>query len=153
MPSAPWNPEYYQRIQGWFDFAEVYDRAVQQAAPEANFVEIGAWRGRSTCYLASRIKMSAKKINLWVVDTWKGSTGTYAEQLMKQALAANDGDLFPEFLENMRQGGVVDLVQPLQMRSIEAAPRLVDGSLDFIFVDGAHDYEAVEQDLMPGGQN
>ena len=40
-----------------------------------------------------------------------------------------------------------DKVTVLEMTSTEAAAHIPDGSLDFIFIDGDHSYEAVARDL------
>jgi hypothetical protein len=144
---STWNRDYYKTIQGWFDFADIYDLAIQEAGCEANFVEVGAWLGRSTCYMASRIKMSAKKIRFWVVDTWKGMSCTLNATLVNEVLAQHNGDIFLPFMENMRRGDVADLVQPVQMLSTRAAQLFPDNFFDFIFLDAAHDYASVQEDL------
>jgi predicted O-methyltransferase YrrM len=37
--------------------------------------------------------------------------------------------------------------QMMKMTSIEAAPNIPDGSLDFVFIDALHTYDAVTQDI------
>jgi Methyltransferase domain/Glycosyl transferase family 2 len=142
-----WDSDYYKTIQGWFDFGDIYDLAIQEAGCEANFVEVGAWLGRSTCYMASRIKISGKKIRFWVVDTWKGMSCTQNATLINEVLAKHNGDVFPPFMENMHRGDVADLVHPVQMLSTRAAQSFPDNFFDFIFLDAAHDYASVQEDL------
>ena len=48
---------------------------VAQAPDGTALVEVGAWLGKSTAYLAGRIRESGKNITLHVVDTWRGSPG------------------------------------------------------------------------------
>ena len=64
---------YYDGIQGWFNFAGVYRRMVEQAPAKANFVEVGCWKGRSTAFLGVEIINSGKKISLHCVDHFLGS--------------------------------------------------------------------------------
>ena len=72
----------YEDINGWFDFSEIYDMAIQETLDrkgESNFVEVGAWLGRSTAYMAEKLKNIKEilddtgiKINFFVYDTWQG---------------------------------------------------------------------------------
>jgi hypothetical protein len=64
--------DYHEHIPGWFDFANIYDHMVRRARSGAVFVEVGAYLGRSTAYLARRIKESRKRIRVYVVDVWDG---------------------------------------------------------------------------------
>ncbi len=136
--------DFYKEIQGWFDFENLYDRAVSEAPPQAVFVEIGAWLGRSTAYLAQRIKESVKNIRLYVVDTWKGSLG---EQVHEDEVRRAGGSIYPAFLENMRRAKVDDVILPMPMSSEQAAQSFADESLDFVFLDSSHRYEDVVRDL------
>ena len=64
---------FYKTIPGYFDYEDVYAEVVSSAADGFHFVEIGAWYGQSTSYLAVEIINSGKNIKFDVVDTWKGS--------------------------------------------------------------------------------
>lgn len=137
----------YTDIQGWFDYEAVYHQAVRNH-PEGVFVEVGAWKGKSTAYLASLIK--GRAIRLFVVDTWKGSGGTdpLSDQYTTPLLVPYGGDVFDHFLENMQACGVLQSLIPLRMRSAQAAMLFADESIDFCFLDAAHDYESVMADLL-----
>lgn len=41
----------YEGIQGWFDFEGFYDSLIN-TYNNALFVEIGAWKGKSTSFMA-----------------------------------------------------------------------------------------------------
>ena len=59
---------FYQRIQGWFDFQNIYSNAVSTAPTEgAHFVEIGSWKGTSAAYMAVEIANSRKKFGSTVL--------------------------------------------------------------------------------------
>jgi hypothetical protein len=69
-------------------------------------------------------------------------------------------DRFNEFYEETRErlAGYGSRSTIWRMTSIEAAPRVPDGSLDFVYIDARHDYESVKEDLeawcskvRPGG--
>jgi predicted O-methyltransferase YrrM len=136
------NPEKYRRIEGWFDFDNIYKSAVLGITTDtAHFVEIGAWFGRSTCYMAECIKESGKNIKFDTVDTWKGTIAS------KSMVESYGGSIYDVFVENMQRAGVDGIVNPIKMPSHEAAALYEDESLDFVFVDGEHSYDGVSGDI------
>jgi SAM-dependent methyltransferase len=146
---------FYQTIDGWFNFQEIYDDALREARSGAVFVEVGSWYGRSAAYMAVEIANSGKQIDFYCVDTWRGS-----EDLpwMANHLATRGGSAFPFFRENMQGGGVWSLIKTIQQPSARAANSFEDESLDFVMIDGAHDYASVRDDVRawlrkvkPGG--
>jgi hypothetical protein len=136
--------QYHEQIPGWFDFANIYDDMVARARDGAVFVEIGAYLGRSTAYLGAAIKRSGKKIRVYVIDLWDG---WFYDDDRQQTPMREGGDVFWHFVNNMRRGGVDDVLCPLKMPSAQAVTLFDDGSLDFVFIDGDHGYEAVRRDL------
>ncbi len=130
---------FYQNIGGWFDFEDIYREAVVSAADGARFVEMGAFGGKSTAFMAVEIINSGKKIDFFVVDRWIDNC------VMDDKLIQCP---FEVFERNMKSGGVMGVIQPLQMQSSEAAKRFKDQSLDFVFIDGDHDYAAARQDIL-----
>ena len=133
----------YRDIQGWFDFENIYKRAIERATDGALFVEVGAWRGSSTGFMANAIKRSGKEIGFHAVDTWRGSN----EEYHRHAVAQAGGDLFPEFWENMQRLEVQELVRPMQMHSVDAARHFERESIDFCYIDASHDYQSVRNDI------
>jgi hypothetical protein len=136
--------EYHEQIPGWFDFANIYDHAVRRSRSGAVFVEVGAYLGRSTAYLARRIKESRKKIRLYVVDLWDG---WFYDDFSQQTAMREGDDVFWHFMRNMRSAGLDDVLCPLKMDSEKAAALFEDGSVDFAFLDADHGYESVKRDL------
>jgi predicted O-methyltransferase YrrM len=133
---------FFQNIQGWFIYNEIYDIAVQTANEGAHFVEVGSWRGRSTAYMAVNIVNSGKQIKFDAVDTWKGSLD---EEVHQQDPSVINDTLYDEFLSNMEP--VKDVVNPIRLPSLEAVKLYKDNSLDFVLIDGSHTYEDVVADI------
>lgn len=131
---------FYQNIQGWFNYEPIYDTAVQLAPESAHFVEIGSWRGKSTCYLGVIIANSGKQIQLDCVDTWRGSN----EEAHQYDPAVLNDTLYDEFVENTKPFG---FIRPVRMTSMEAVKMYMDNSLDFVLVDGSHEYQDVVDDI------
>lgn len=143
--------DHYEQIPGWFDFADIYDHLIARARDGAVFVEVGAYLGRSSLYLASRIQWSGKKIRVYVVDRWDGwlYDDCYPRSSADQSSAAgaDSEDVFWHFIRNVRRAGVEDVICPLKMPSEQAASLFEDGTIDFVFLDADHGYEAVRRDL------
>ena len=128
---------YYQNVQGWFDCTGLY-RHVVQNFDRGRFVEIGCWKGRSTSFMAVEIINSGKDIRLDCVDTFLGSTEHAGTDKYK---------LFYEFTTNVEPvRSVINRVHVLP--SVEAAALYPDESLDFVFIDAAHDEENVFADCL-----
>ena len=123
----------------WEDGKGCVRRAVERARDGARFVEIGCWKGRSSCHMATAIRGSGKQIELFCVDTWMGSE----EHVNEQCVQSNT--LYQEFLSNTQS--FKDIVRPVRLPSVKASENFEDGSCDFIFIDAAHDYENVLADI------
>lgn len=134
---------FFASIPGWFSFKGVYDEAVKRASVEekSTFVEIGAWKGKSTAYMAVEVINSRKPILFYTVDHWLGSD----EPAHKQDPDVQAGQLYEVFKRNLKS--VLKDIYPMRMSSTQAAKYFKNGSVDFLFLDGGHDYDSVKNDL------
>jgi hypothetical protein len=138
---------YYETISGWCDYEEVYRTAIENAKDGAIFVEIGAFKGKSAAYAGVEILNSGKKIQLNLVDHFKGNeehldpTSVWYES----GIAENPEYLFEICSKNLEP--VKDVVTIIRKTSLQAAKQFKAGSLDFVFIDGAHDYDSVCKDI------
>lgn len=134
---------FFENIQGWFQFHNIYLRAVQEAPQSgAHFVEVGAWKGKSTAFLAVEIANSGKQIKFDVVDTWRGSEEPY-HQADPMVIADT---LYDHFLNNLSPAA--GFFNPVRGRSIEVSNQYADNSLDLVMLDASHDYENVKADIL-----
>lgn len=134
----------WDTIQGWFDYSRIYDEAIDRVVGPAKFVEVGAWLGRSTAYMAEEIKRRYKPVEFFAVDTWRGSAN---EPDMKPTLDSFGGDIYSQFMSNMLRAGVSQYVVPMRMQSADAAKFFPDECLDFVFIDGDHSFGGVTSDI------
>lgn len=120
---------FYQALEGenWFDYQDVYSSAVNNAPQDALFIEVGCWKGRSACYMGVEIINSGKNIVLHCIDDW--SLGKTMEEAQRNIEPVNS---------------VVKLISGV---SWEVASDYKDNSIDFCFIDGAHDYNSVANDI------
>ncbi len=132
---------FFRGIQGWCSFVPMYADEVGKADDDAIFVEIGAWKGKSTAYMAVEIINSGKDIEFHTVDTFKGSD----EKVHDNDPVCAEGRLEEVFRKNIRD--VSRYVNVHVGDSSTFASQFKDDSIDFIFVDGAHTFEGVTKDL------
>ena len=132
----------YFQIPGWFNYAESYDQIVHEIPDDGKILEIGSFLGRSTHYLATSL-MNANKENvkIYCVDTFLGSSEHVNLKLPK--------DFFSMFKENLKFFIGREMVIPCQGRSDDKAilDKFSDEFFDYIMIDGAHEHEAVMDDI------
>jgi len=154
---------YDKNIEGWFNFSEIYQEAVEAAPQEgAHFVELGVLKGASTSYMASLIYDSKKNIRFDAVDWFKGSE---EHKTMSGVFPAGLDDettrtawLYELAKSNLKPAidlGIVNLVKKSVKEAIVEYP---DQSLDFVYHDAGHEYEDLMEELpviwkkiKPGG--
>jgi predicted O-methyltransferase YrrM len=134
-------PSFYKNIQGWSDFVYVYQRMVDRFPAGSVFVEVGVWKGCSAIYMGEAIRESGKAIEFWAVDHFKGSPEHIARE------PGTCEKLLQIVESNVEAAGLDDYVNVLVAPSIEAAKTFLDGSLDFAYIDAAHEYDAVYADI------
>jgi beta-1,4-mannosyl-glycoprotein beta-1,4-N-acetylglucosaminyltransferase len=140
-------PHFYKKIDGFFndhDFIFLRKMLEKFSGP-AHFVEIGSYKGLSSSYMAVEIVNSGKSITFDCVDTWQGSEEHQQGQSFEDLDVVNN-QLYEVFIQNMKP--VEGYYNAKRMSSVEAAETYLDNSLDFVFIDAAHDYDNVKQDII-----
>jgi cephalosporin hydroxylase len=159
----------WRDIPGFFDFATVYDEAVDRAPRDSILVEVGCLFGRSTLYLAERIKQANKGLILYAVDRWDMSAWPDGcGRMIFQAGGESSnymntyGGFFEAFRYALEGSGLKDYVTVVRRDSVDAATEMLNavygGRVSFVFIDANHTYgsvradiEAWEKVLAPGG--
>jgi predicted O-methyltransferase YrrM len=128
-------------------------RAAKSLPDESIIVEIGSFKGRSTCALAYGCKGTRKHV--FAVDTFQGNSTDFT--LAKVARRGFTEPFFDVFRSNIEKNGLSALVTPVRGTSAEAATNW-DKPIHLLFIDGSHEYEAVLADfnnffphVVPGG--
>jgi predicted O-methyltransferase YrrM len=131
---------FYQNIEGWFTYPELYKKMANHFPDGSRFVEIGVWKGASAAYMAVELINANKKIEFDCIDNWNGSVECPEQNL------SNDPDwLFNHFLQNMEP--VKEIINTIRKNSLDACDSYEDDSLDFVFIDAEHFYESVFADI------
>lgn len=146
------KPPAADEIQGWFDFQDLYRDAIERVPDGGKLVEIGVWKGKSLTFLLREADKSGKSLDIVGVDHFRGSVNQ--PDLLREAAAK---DLAQEVQINC---AAADYPYRLAVgESTQVAAIFADGSLDFVFIDGSHDYDSVKADILawlpkvkPGGR-
>ena len=128
------NIKYRNDIEGWILPIEL-DWLYKTASGVNSVIEIGSWKGKSTHAL-----LSGCKGDVWAIDHFKGSVGEEEEHK-----EAKEHDIYEDFIKNV--GGFKNL-HVLKTTSLEAVKTFNDKSVDMVFIDGEHTYEAVKADIL-----
>jgi predicted O-methyltransferase YrrM len=113
-----------------------------QAPVNAAILEVGSWMGGSSIAFANGL-MAKKNLGsvIYAIDTWGGSPEH------KELDCIKDDTMYEMFLKNIHDNLADLFVRPIRSSSVGASSRFKDNSLDIVFIDGDHSYEACLEDL------
>lgn len=146
-------PTKYQTVPvpaAFTDFEDVYSEAVERASDGAKFVEIGAWLGKSAVLMAELIENSGKDIEFTTIDPfvvepkWNDATQVYDFHRVHFTFQSRAKELYQKHLA---EAGYQDKIKHITDYSEGASNQFEAESLDFVFIDGAHDYPNVKFDI------
>lgn len=120
------------QTDGWMTTKELTYLAMV-AKNAMKIVEVGSWKGRSTCALAENTIGV-----VYAIDTWQGSP--------EQGTDFDPVQVELEFHRNVKGLPVI----PWKADSIFAAGLLdtLDVQFDLVFIDAKHAYESVKEDIQ-----
>ena len=132
--------------QGWMREAQgkALWNAAERVKPGGQIVEIGSFQGKSTAVLA---RSADSSVTIVAIDPHAGNDRGPGEWdgVAEDGQADHDA-----FITNLTEAGVVDRVTHAREFS-NLASGLVDGSIDFLYVDGAHGYAPASDDITRWG--
>ena len=119
------------------------------ATAGAQVVEVGSWMGASTCFLAAGLKGEGAKVH--AVDNFQGlsTCGEDAAWYNRHFRGLGANSTLEIFRANFAALGLSARAEPVVNDSIAAARAMASrhGSIDLIFIDGDHSYEACKADI------
>jgi hypothetical protein len=134
-------------VDGWLtaDQAAMLADAAVRCPPGGTIVEIGSFRGLSTIVLAEHAPEGATVV---AIDPHAGNDRGPQELRGYADAAAQDRAAFGR---NLARAGVTDRVRHVAAFSSDAHG-VVDGTVDVLYVDGAHRYGPARDDLRDWGR-
>jgi hypothetical protein len=131
-------------IEGWLgdEEAELLAIAVRETikrrAGPKTIVEIGSFCGKATFVLASVAKSCCAETRIIAVDTFDGIVGALDRDLIQC------GPTLEKFKRLLHEAGLSSFVETHISRAWEAP---LEHRVDFLVVDGLHDYASVARDF------
>ncbi|MGN6379907.1 MAG: class I SAM-dependent methyltransferase [Gaiellales bacterium] len=116
-------------VEGWLsdeEAAALYDMA-RRCTGRGVIVEIGSFKGRSTISLGMGSRDGAG-LPIYAIDPHRGPS-------------------YDDFLANIDQAGIDDLVTQVRQPSQQALEAIGDHPIELLFSDGNHKYDMVLQDF------
>jgi hypothetical protein len=139
----------HRDLQGWHGDHPIFAELIDKIKPKV-ILEVGSWKGQSAITMAKALKnLGIFDTRIYCIDTWLGS-----EEMMTRRPEDKERDLrlvngyptiYNQFLSNIIQTGVFDLITAVPNTSVIGARVVPNG--DLIYVDASHDYESVKQDI------
>jgi predicted O-methyltransferase YrrM len=116
----------------------------------AQVIEVGSWMGASTCFIAGGLKGAGTKI--FAVDNFQGlsTCGEDAAWYNRHFQQLGSNSTLDIFRANFSALGFAERAEPVVSDSLAAAKTLAAkrGTIDFIFIDGDHSYDACKADIL-----
>jgi GT2 family glycosyltransferase/predicted O-methyltransferase YrrM len=140
--SISYMEHFYKELgENWFTYPNLYSYVVNKFPSGSHFIEVGVWKGMSASYMAVEIINSGKKIKFDCVDNWEFIENLQSD-ISQESFREN---IYDTFLKNINP--VQHIITPIKELSWDGAKHYKDSSLDFVFIDAAHDYESVKKDI------
>lgn len=150
-------------VQGWHSEHPIFEQLIEAVRPSL-IIEVGTYLGASAIRMATVARRLNLSCQIICIDTWLGSEEFYYFGAEHPAF-----DLYMErgypraydrFVSNVIQSGVQEMITTIPLPSRQAARILQREGMvaDLVYLDGAHDYDEVRDDLLeywpltrPGG--
>jgi len=107
-------------------------RLARACPPNGTIVEVGAYVGAATCYLAAGLSLRGGRI--YCVDTWNNET-------MPEGIR----DTFAEFTHNTSP--LREMIVRVRKRSTDVDRSDIQEAVDLVFIDADHTYSSVRRDF------
>jgi Methyltransferase domain len=152
--SRAWRPD----LPGWSTDILPFFSSIHAEIPRGGvYVEVGVFLGRSLAYMGEL----RPDLALCAIDPWSSEPSRGFDGLADRAESVLAfGGLYEAFLHHMGVHAPAVLARTRLIRdlSVPGMASLSDRSADMVFLDGAHDSQSVEEDIVaakrilkPGG--
>jgi hypothetical protein len=139
----------WESRHGWFNFWELYKRIIDSLPKNGpvTIVEVGVWQGKSATFLAQYALAVGVDFQLYLVDKFRGCEATAIHLPKVDPHLSTKSNFIHKVTQHFHENGIADRSSFIQLESWQAAKCFEDGSIDFIFIDDDHSYDAVKLGL------
>lgn len=124
------------------DVGELLHNFAALVSADESIVELGSYRGKSTCYLATGASID-HKAPVYAVDAWSEEVSAWRSAVLSTLPSPS----FDDFTAQLDKAGVSDGVRIIRSLTTLAAD-LYDGPpVGLLYIDGDHSREAVLADF------
>ena len=135
----------YKEIEGWFNMENQYLELLENTPEGGIFVELGAYKGKSTSFIVTEMINRNRDIQFYTVDTFQGDSGSTDSKEIEAYKQVDTSKMLDEFIENIKH--LPEKLNVLINNSDLCAKMFEDNTVDTIFIDAGHSYEAVIKDI------
>jgi cephalosporin hydroxylase len=135
----------YKEIEGWFNMEDQYLELLENTPEGGVFVELGAYKGKSTSFIVTEMINRGRDVNFITIDTFQGDSGSTDKKEVEAYKQVDTSKMYDEFIENTIH--LEDHFLVVQDYSYRSAKNLENNSIDVCFLDAGHSKEAVLADL------
>ena len=135
----------YKEIEGWFNMEDQYLELLENTPENGVFVELGAYKGKSTSFIVTEMVNKGRNIKFYTVDTFEGDSGSTDKKEVEAYKQVNVSKMYEEYHKNTSH--LQEHYETLVGYSNTTAEVFSDNSVDICFLDAGHSHEAVLADI------
>lgn len=152
LPTKTFLPVVPVDNQGFLGDTDCFRILIETIRPQV-IIEVGSWKGHSAILMARNLDdLKLHSSRILCVDTWLGSLEHWEKEAWRKELYLKHGypSLYERFLSNVINSGFKDYIIPFPMTTATAAAFFAKRQIkaDLIYIDAAHDYESVKNDMQ-----
>lgn len=124
------------------DVGELLHNFAALVRADQSIVELGSYRGKSTCYLATGAALENRP-RVYAVDAWSIEVSAWRNAVLSQLPSPEYND----FIAQLVKADVAELVTPVRSLTTLAAEFFDGEPVGLLYIDGDHHREAVLADF------
>lgn len=124
------------------DVGELLHNLAALVRADQSIVELGSYRGKSTCYLATGAALDNRP-RVYAVDAWSIEVSAWRNAVLSQLPSPEYND----FIAQLVKADVAELVTPVRSLTTLAAESFDGEPVGLLYIDGDHHREAVLADF------
>ena len=137
--------------EGWGSTHPYFKQYIDLLKPKL-IVEVGTWLGGSAIHMGRLLRAAGLNDSCIIcVDTWLGSSEHFLHPERPDVLKLVNGraNIYDDFMRNVVQHGLQDIILPFSITSVAAAEVLRECAFtpDLIYLDGDHTSRGFRADL------